>query len=133
MKFIDLEHKNFYEQKLKEVGKSDVYIKALIYTLAICPVTREHFNNIFDMETGEININSINAPYQTSSSEKVTRLAFSLWNKCNYDSEEDLENDKVSEHYNIGDIFCCSYAPYIYEAVKIRYPEYTKSSEEGDG
>lgn len=134
MKFIDDEHKQFYERKLNEIGRLDVYYRALIYTLSICPITREHFDNIFNAKDGEININSINAPYQTGTSLKVTRAAFSLWNSsCVYDSEENLENEKVSENYNIGDIFCCSYAPYIYEAVKIRYPEYTKSSEEGEG
>lgn len=126
MKFLDNEHKQFYEQKLKETGKSDVYRRALIYTLAICPVTRKHFKDIFDVKNGEININSINAPYQTGSSVKVTRLAFSLWNRCNYDSEEDIENNKLSNYYNVSEIFCCSYAPYFYEAIKIRYPEYTK-------
>lgn len=126
LKFIDKDHKEFYEQKLKEIGKSDVYRKALIYTLAICPTTREHFDNIFDLKNGEININSLQAPYQTGSSEKVTRMAFSLWNRCNYDSEEDIENHKPSIYYNPSEIFCCGYAPYFYEAIKIRYPEYTK-------
>lgn len=42
-----------------------------------------------------------------------------------YDSEEDFENDEKSNYYNTSEIFCCSYAPYFYEGVKIRYPEYT--------
>ena len=125
MRFIDNKHKKFYKKTLNKIGKSDVYRRALIYTLAMCPVTREHFNDIFDLEEGLININSLQAAYQTSTSLKVTRAAFSLWNSCNYDSEQDLENDKVSEYYNISNIFCSSYAPYIYEAIKIRYPEYT--------
>lgn len=33
---------------------------------------------------------------------------------------------KVSEYYNPSEIFCCSYAPYFVEALKIRYPEYFK-------
>ena len=123
-KFIDKEHKEFYEQKLKEIGKSDVYRKALIYTLAICPTTREHFDNIFDLKNGEININSLQAPYQTGSSEKVTRMAFSLWNRCNYDSEEDIENNKPSIYYNPSEIFCCGYAPYVFLDP---WPEYSGS------
>ena len=125
-KFIDKEHKQFYEQKLKETGKLDVYRKALIYTLAMCETTREYFADIFNLKDGEININSLQAPYQTGSSEKVTRMAFSLWNRCNYDSEKDIENEKVSDKYNVSEIFCCSYAPYFYEGIKIRYPEYTR-------
>lgn len=126
LRFVDIEHQNFYEQKLKEIGKSDVYSRALIYTLAICPVTREHFNDIFDLKNGEINIDSLQKGYQTGSSEKVTRLAFSLWNRCNYDCTDDIENDKPSIYYNPSEIFCCSYAPYFWQAIQIRYPEYTK-------
>lgn len=128
MEFIDNEHKQFYEEKLNLIGKGDVYRRALIYTLAICPVTREHFTDIFNIKEGLINRNSLQRPYQTSTSLKVTRAAFSLWNGNNYDSDEDLENGVVSTHYNISDIFCCSYAQYIYEAVKLRYPEYTATN-----
>ena len=125
MKFIDLEHKQFYEQKLKEIGKYDIYRQALIYTLAICPVTREHFDNIFNIKEGLINRNSLQEPYQTGTSAKVTRMAFNLWNSCNYDSDEDLKNGQVSTYYNPTEIFSCSYAPYFWEAIKIRFPEYT--------
>ena len=128
LKFIDKEHKEFYEQKLKEVEKADVYTKSLIYTLAICPTTRQHFTDIFNSNEKEININSLQAPYQTTTSSKVTRVAFNLFNNCNYDSEEDIEKNKTSMYYNISDIFCCSYAPYFYEAIKLRFPEYTKNN-----
>lgn len=127
MNFVDDEHKSFYESKLKELnknGKSDAYYKSLVYTLAICNVTREHFADIFDMEKGEINIDSISAAYQTGTSAKITRLAFNLFNGCIYDSEADLDNDKVSTYYSVSDIFNCSYAPYMYQAICIRYPEY---------
>lgn len=78
------------------------------------------------MKKGEINIDSLQTAWQTSTSKKTTRLAFNLWNSSNnYDSEEDLENRIVSKRYNVSEIFCCSYAPYFWEAIKIRYPEYT--------
>lgn len=131
MKFIDNSHKKFWDEKyyqMKSLGKTDVYYKAIIYTLGICETTRNNFNKIFDLEKGKINIDSINGAYQTSTSEKVTRMAFSLWNRCNYDSEKDYENGKASNNYNPSEIFCCSYAPYFYEAIKLRYPEYTKEN-----
>ena len=133
MKFIDKEHELFWKEKnllLQEYGTTSSYYKALVYTLGICETTRNNFNKIFDIEKGEINIDSINDPYQTSTSVKVTRMAFSLFNGCNYDSEKDIETGKISSNYNVSDIFCCSYAPYFFDAVKIRYPEYTRSQEE---
>ena len=129
MKFIDSKHIEFFNDKYKELqrlGKIDVYYKSIVYILGICEVTRNNFDKIFDLKKGEININSINGTYQTSTSEKVTRMAFNLWNRCNYDSEEDIEDERVSLKYNPSEIFSCSYAPYFYEGIKIRYPEYTK-------
>lgn len=130
IKYFDEEHKEFVLQKykeLKKIGKVDVYYKSLIYVLGICPMTRNNFNKIFCLEEGTININSLGDAWQTESSRKVTRMAFSLWNGCMYDSEENLEKNEKSNYYNINEIFCCSYAPYFWEAIKIRYPEYTNA------
>lgn len=129
MKFIDNAHKKFFFNKLKAVkeqGKIDVYYKSLIYTLSICKTTREHFDEIFDLNNGEVNLNSIQKGWQTSTSLKVTRMALNLWNhSIVYDSEADIENEQISSHYAPSEIFCCSYAPYFWEGIKIRYPEYT--------
>ena len=133
MKFYDDEHKKFWRNKLQEMttlGKTDVYYRSLVYVLGICPVTREHFNDIFNLRKGEINIDSLHSAYQTSTSAKTTRMAFSLWNRCLFDSTEDIENDKYSPYYNPSEIFCCSYAPYFYEGIKIRYPEFTREKNE---
>ena len=129
MNFVDNEHKKFFEEKFKilsQYGKNDVYYRSLVYTLGICPTTRDNFDKIFNVNNGEINIDSLSDSFQTGTSAKVTRMAFSLWNTCMYDSEEDIENKKMSKGYNPSEIFSCSYAPYFYEGIKVRYPEYTK-------
>lgn len=127
--FANEEHKKFFEEKYKEaraMGKTDVYYTSLIYTLSIAETTREHFNEIFDLKNGEVQLNAIDKAFQTDTSLKVTRLAFSLWNhSIVFDNEESLQKEIVSTHYNPSEVFCCSYAPYFYEAIKIRYPEYT--------
>ncbi len=129
MYFINEEHELFFISKLKELhqyGKTDTYYTSLIYTLGICETTRENFDTIINMKKGKINIDALTLPWQTGTSEKVTRMAFSLWNGCMYDSEQDIENQKMSKGYNPSEIFACSYAPYFYEGVRLRYPEYTK-------
>lgn len=123
--FINEEHKLFYEGKINQIGKYDVYYKSLIYTLSICSETRKHFKEIFNAENGEIKVECLNSAWQTSTSLKVCRLAFNLFNGFKYDSDEDIETHTVSKYYNVDEIFCCVYAPYFYEAIKIRYPEYT--------
>ena len=129
MKFIDQQHEKFWNEKyieMQKLGKTDVYYKSIAYVLGVCETTRDNFNKIFDLKKGEINIDSLQEEYQTGTSAKVTRMAFSLWNGCNYNSEKDIDNEKVSDQYNVSEIFCCSYAPYFYEGIKIRYPEYTR-------
>lgn len=131
MRFIDKVHKDFVLSKYKELmtyGMTDVYYSSLIYTLGICETTRKHFNEIFEIGEG-ININCLQSAWQTGTSEKVVRMAFCLWNSCMYDSEEDKINGIISSSYNPSEIFCCDYAPYFYEAIKIRYPEYTQTEE----
>lgn len=134
MKFINEEHKKFFSKKFKETekyGKTDEYYSSMIYTLSICETTREHFNDIFDIKTGEINLGCIQTRWQTSTSLKVTRMALNLWNhNLMYDSEEDLGQNILSCHYAPSEIFCCSYAPYFWEALKIRYPEYSNYLED---
>lgn len=133
IEFIDENHERFYNEqleKMKKLGKTDVYYRSTVYTLGISETTRDNFNKIFDLKNGEIIIDSINGAYQTGTSEKVTRMAFSLWNRCNYDSEKDRQKGKASEYYNVSEIFCCSYAPYFVQALKIRYPEYFREYQE---
>ena len=111
-------------KELQKFGKTDVYHKSLVFTLSICETTRKHFKEIFDIEKSEVNINSLQAAWQTGTSAKVTRMAFNLWNNSIvFDSEEDLENGIISSNYTPSELFCCSYAPYFWEAIKIRYPE----------
>ena len=128
LNFIDKKHEQFYIEKLNELseyGKTDVYYKSLVYTLGICETTRQHFKEIFNVKQSEVNLDSIQGAWQTGTSSKVTRMAFNLWNhNLMYDSEEDLKNEKISNYYAPSEIFCCSYAPYFWEAIKIRYPEY---------
>lgn len=129
MIFYNEKHKEFYEDKLTTLelyNKADVYYKSVIYLLGLTETTRENFKKIFDIKNGEININAIQSPFQTSTSLKVTRIAFSLWNRCYFDSEDDIENANYSPKYNVSEIFNCELAPYFYEAIKIRFPEYTR-------
>lgn len=65
--------------------------------------------------------------WQTSGSVKVVRMAFNLY--CNGtpsvldydDAEEQVDECKL---YTVEELFCCAYAPYFWQAVQIRYPEY---------
>ena len=65
MNFVNDEHELFFVnilRKLQEQKKVDVYSVSLVYTLGMCEETRKNFNNIFNVQNGEINIDSIGAP-----------------------------------------------------------------------
>ena len=125
--FTSEAHKEFYYEKLKEVRYQDVYHKALCYCLGISNDTRNHINSIYDFMTGCIKTECLREGWQTSGSIKVVRMAFNLY--CNGtpsitdydDTEEQLDECR---QYTVEDLFCCSYAPYFWQAIQIRYPEY---------
>ena len=127
--FADLAHKRFYFEQLKFVRCQDIYHEALIYCLGICGDTRRNIERIYDFETGCVKTECLKEGWQTSGSMRVVRLAFNLY--CNgtpsvYDSEDLNEQMEECSRYTVENLFCCSYASYFWQAVKIRYPEYTE-------
>lgn len=126
--FAGREHEQFYYENLQKVRCADVYHKALIYTLGINSDTRAHIDRIYGFVDGLVKPECLTEGWQTSGSARVVRMAFNLY--CNgtpsvdenMDTREQLDECK---RYSVEDLFCCSYAPYFWQAVKIRYPEYT--------
>jgi|LSQX01.3.fsa_nt_gb hypothetical protein len=127
MIFLDDLHKKFYEDSVLRTNCSrDPYRKALFYTLGLTSETRDNINTLYDFKLGCINFDALQKGWQTGTSRKVTRLAFNLFDGMAYDSEEDFSNSNISKYYVVDEIFCCGLAPYFWEAIKLRYPEYTK-------
>lgn len=130
--FADQKHFDFYEKKTTEL-KPDCYLKALIYAVGMCAETRRNFEKIYNQKERCIVPEIINAGWQTGDSVKVTRLALQLFTDStptiySYDEKgnKTAADIKECQLYSVSDIFCCGYAPYFVEAVKIRYPEYFK-------
>jgi len=101
---------------------------ALCYCLGINNDTRNHINSIYNFKTGCVLTECLHEGWQTSGSLKVVRMAFNLY--CNgtpsvSDYEDNEEQLYECKKYTVEDLFCCSYAPYFWQAIQIRYPEYT--------
>lgn len=129
MIFISEAHEKFYYEKLKEVRYQDVYYKALIYCLGISSDTRAHIGSIYDFAEGCVKPECLQEGWQTSGSVRVVRLAFNLY--CNgtpsVDEDTGLEEQlRECRQYTVEELFCCSYAPYFWQAIQIRYPEYAE-------
>lgn len=125
--FISEKHRDFFIQKVEEILDVDVYHEALIYCLGISEDTRNHFNDVYDAKARCINVKCLNHGWQTSGTVRIVRLAFNLY--CNGTPSVNLyrkTEDKVREctAYGPEELFCCSYAPFFWQAIQIRYPEY---------
>lgn len=129
MIFRDEAHKVFYTEALHKCKSWDTYHKALCYCLGINEETRLHVNQIFDFKTDCIIPECINAGWQTSGSLNVTRLALNLYtDTVPISAEAEKNQDRAYRElscFTVSDIFACSYAPFFWEAVKVRYPSHT--------
>ncbi len=127
MVFANEEHEKFYFEKLEQARYQDCYHKALVYILGISENTRKYFSQIYDIRSGCIKTECLRQEWQTSSSVRVVRLAFNLYTNgtpgiYNYESRD----EQISEcrEYSVSDIFCCDYARYFWQGIRLRYPEY---------
>lgn len=125
--FKSKEHEKFYMEYLEKCRYQDVYHQALVYCLGIDRDTRNNVDKIYNFKTGCVKTECLQEGWQTSGSLRIVRMAFNLY--CNgtpsvgdYEAEEDQL--KECQYYTVEDLFCCGYARYFWEAIKIRYPEY---------
>lgn len=121
--FYNEQHKAFYHQYTN--GKTDPYFRALAYLFGLTAETRANFPRCFDMEEWTIAPEALNAGWQTGGTARIVRLAFNLWNSWCYETVEDMDARRVSDAFTPDNLFCCRFAPFFFEAIKLRYPEYT--------
>lgn len=126
--FVNKAHEDFYNEKLNKVRCQDVYHKALCYCLGISDDTRRNIDHIYDFKSGCVKTECLHESWQTNRSIRVVRMAFSLY--CNgtpsvYDYEDTEKQLDECRQYTVENLFCCGYALYFWQAIQIRYPEYT--------
>lgn len=116
MIFIDDKHEILFNTIGGRMRKQDCYHLAMAYLLALDSELRKHYTEVFDFDADGIKINALNKGWQTGTSAKTTRLALNLWNGYCYE-----ENGLPSKNYTPAEIFNSKYAPYYWQAVKIRF------------
>ena len=125
--FRNEKHKRFFLTYLPKCRYGDVYHAALVYCLGIDEDTRKNVNSIYDFKTGCVKTECLHEGWITSGSAKIIRMAYNLYNNGTpsvYDYEDAEEQLNECRQYTVEDLFCCRYAKYFWQAVKIRYPEY---------
>lgn len=125
--FKDKSHKEFFLTIMGKCRYKDVYHEALVYCLGISEDTRKNIDRIYDFTSGCVKTECLHEGWQTSGSLRIIRMAFNLYNNGTpsvYDYDDSEEQLEECQRYTVEDLFCCGYAPYFWQAVKIRYPEY---------
>lgn len=119
--FKDQRHRNFFTEATKQFPQ-DCYHLSFLYLIGLTAETRQHFSSIYACDG--INLDVLSAGWQTSTTYKITRLAFNLFNDCHTD---DWTTETNTAAYTVSEIFATPYAPYLMEAVKLRYPSYFRT------
>ena len=112
--FKDAGHKEFFLSMKELCREWDSYHMALFYALGICEDCRTHIKDIFDFSKKNYGIKPdtvFNKAWQTSGSLECIRLGYNLFNG--------YEDDYTSPYM----LFSSSYACYMLEAIKLRYPD----------
>ena len=125
--FRDREHEHFFFWMLRESDCYDVYHQALAYCLGLSEDVRKHILEIYDFSSRCVEPGCLKQGWITSGSERIIRLGFNLF--CNgTPSVDEVKGDKAKLEecslYNVEHLFCCGYAYYFWQAIRLRYPEY---------
>lgn len=104
---------------------SIIRLFAIVWASAL--IQEEILAVFYDFKTGDIKTECLREGWQTGSSMKVVRLAFNLY--CNTtpsvdDYKEPEEQMDECMKYTVEDLFCCTYAPFFWQAIQIRCPDY---------
>lgn len=127
LKFRDRTHEKDYRRFLERMRSRDCYHQAVAYLLALDEVLVDHAEDVFDFDGNSVHIETaLQHGWQTGTSRKTTRLLLNLWNGWCSDFIEDSGEDCASPGYAVNEIFTCSYAPYYWEAIRLRFPEYCR-------
>lgn len=127
LKFRDRTHEKDYRKFLERMKSRDCYHQAAAYLLALDEVLVDHADDVFDFDQDGAHVETaLQHGWQTGTSFKTTRLLLNLWNGWCNDFVEDTGEDYASATYAVNEIFTCSYAPYYWEAIKLRFPEYCR-------
>lgn len=128
--FINEEHHRFYSSTLKRFLNPAAPEKALCYCLGIHPAIRWHVDHIYDFSTKQVTPECIHEGWVASAEDSedirtVIRMAYNLYGGTPSVAEAD-DQLRECQKYTAKELFGCRYAPYFWEAIKLRYPEYTK-------
>ena len=117
--FKNENHKMQYCEILSKMNCTDSYHRSAAYLIALAELVP---TDVFHFENDHIITEGLHKSWQTTSTQRVTRLMFNLWNGWAYEDKNAKTNTIASPLYSVEGIFCdYEYAPYFCEAIRIRF------------
>ena len=116
IRFRNKEHRDFFLEMMMRSRVKDCYHKAFFYVMGIAKETRQNIHAMFDFREDCIKPEGLPGGWQTSGTVRVCHLAFNLWNGYTEEGKE--------EYFTPEELFCCEFASYFMEGIRVRYPEY---------
>lgn len=119
MKFRNQEHKDRFYALLGQMTSQDDYHKSAAYLLTLDEVLYKHVGEIYDFKQRTIRSDLVKECWQTGTSRHTYRLLRNLWNGA-YNDTNSLCSES-SRYFCPDEIFNNSYAPFYWEAIKLRF------------
>ena len=118
MKFVDNEHRKFFESIVQKTGAADDNNRqAMFYVLGMLPDTRRRINELYDFEKNSYKLDALKKPWQTSGSLRATRMAFNLYN--GFDGRVGSRKIDDPAKYTPFRLFDYNNADYFLEAIRL--------------
>lgn len=128
MMFKDEKHKQFYNDCIKKDGvKKDPFRQSFFYIIGLAVDTRKSIDSFYDFKKRCIRFEGLSAPWQSSGTIKVTRLAYNLYNGFSGDTGDGTKEN--ADLYTPYELFDSELLMYMFEGIKLRYPEHRQSSD----
>lgn len=133
LEFIDEQHEAFFKVAPGRFNflADDVERLALFYLLGLMPELRKNIDLLYDTHIGGIRPEGLHAPFQTSGTSALTKLAFILYNnyqevKLRYPDRDEDEDDNFTYYtspslLNIFAPLDRKLFPFLHMAIDLRF------------
>lgn len=123
--FKDTAHYRFYRDTTEQAsayGDDDRYHKALFFLIGLTLTTRKHANSIYDFRSRTLIDECLNAPWQTSGTLRICRLAVNLYGGTCFDINKNGEFEpNTTGDYAPYELFNSPEAEYMITAIRILF------------
>lgn len=139
--FKDDDHFKFYVEAISRADCSaDTYREAFLYLVGLVPTIRFHIDDVYDFDKNCPKLECLLQPWQSPGTLSICRYALNLYNGFNKDIIGSIKDPENAEYvanttgdYTPYNFFAHAEAPYMIEALKIRYRHLSRDCSWGGG